>query len=75
MPRGVKTPDMLIPRPGLDDRAEAEVLRAMIRVLLEQLTDPIDHPLFGKVSRADYLRLQCMHCAHHLGFAIPTNGD
>jgi len=25
--KGGKTPDMLIPRPGLDDRAKAEALR------------------------------------------------
>ena len=70
---GVKSPAMLIPRPGLDDRAEAEALCDTIQLLMDRLPDPVDHAFFGKVARADYLRLQCMHCAHHLGFVISTN--
>ena len=41
---------------------------------MDRLPDSIDHLFFGRVSRTDYLRLQCMHFAHHLGFVIPTNG-
>ena len=74
MKAGARTPEFLVPRPGMDDRAEAESLRATIRLLRDQLPDPINHPFFGTVSRGDYLSLQCMHCADHLGFLIPSNG-
>ena len=30
------------------------------------------HPLFGKLSRAMWNRMQCFHCAHHLRFVWPS---
>ena len=31
------------------------------------------HPLFGKMPRDVWDRIQCIHCAHHLSFVIPTS--
>ncbi len=30
------------------------------------------HPLFGRLSRATWDRMQCFHCAHHLRFVLPS---
>ena len=29
------------------------------------------HPLFARMSRENWDRLHCIHCAHHLSFVIP----
>lgn len=29
------------------------------------------HPLFGRMPRETWDRVHCVHCAHHLSFAIP----
>ena len=31
----------------------------------------IQHLFFGPLSKAEWDRLQLIHCAHHLSFAIP----
>jgi hypothetical protein len=74
MREGVKLPEKFVPRPGLDARAEAETLRAAIR-LFGTHTDPhADHPLAGPLSHETWERLHCIHCAHHLGFALSETG-
>lgn len=72
LPAGFKAPAMLVPKPGLDARAEAEALRATFRLFQERIPDEFDHAFFGKVRKTEFARLQCLHCAHHLSFAIPT---
>lgn len=32
------------------------------------------HPLFGRMSREVWDRVQCVHCAHHLSFVLPVDG-
>jgi hypothetical protein len=71
MPAGVKAPADLVPKPGLDARAEAEALRATIRLYHERVPERFEHPFFGRVAKADLTRLQCIHCAHHLSFVLP----
>jgi hypothetical protein len=29
------------------------------------------HPLFGRMPRHTWDRIQCIHCAHHLSFVLP----
>jgi Protein of unknown function (DUF1569) len=31
-----------------------------------------DHPFPGPLDKAEWERFHCIHCAHHLGFGIPT---
>lgn len=31
------------------------------------------HPLFGKMSREQWDRMHCVHCAHHLSFVVPDS--
>jgi hypothetical protein len=72
LPEGAKVPDWVLPRPGLDDRAEAEALRAAIRLYTGH-TGPLEpHPFFERLDRAQADRLNCIHCAHHLSFARPV---
>jgi hypothetical protein len=69
---GVRTPEEFVPKPGLDDRAEAEALRASIAYYVAHLETPAPHPFFGRLTKAENDRLHCIHCAHHLSFAIPA---
>ena len=71
MPEGVKLPEKYLPKPGLDPRAEAEALRATIRLFAAHAGPLADHPLFGPMSRDEWLRYHIIHCAHHLSFARP----
>jgi hypothetical protein len=71
LPEGLKTAPPFEPPADLDDREEAEALRAAIAHYKASPGPVIAHPLFGEIPRADWDRFHCHHCAHHLGFAIP----
>jgi hypothetical protein len=68
----IKVPEKFLPKPGLDDRAEAEALRAAVRLFAAHTGPLADHPIFGPMTRAEWVRLHCVHCAHHLSFALPN---
>jgi Protein of unknown function (DUF1569) len=68
---GMKTPQAFIPISGLDDRAEAEALRATIRLFSGEVGPLATHPFFGPLSLAEWHRLHCIHSAHHLSFVVP----
>ena len=73
MPEGVKIPALsLVPPDSVDDRAEAEALRSTIRLFLDAPGPLGKHPLFGALSDEEWRRFHCIHCAHHLSFALPT---
>jgi hypothetical protein len=71
MGEGIKLPDKFLPRPGLDARAEAEALRAALQRYSTHAGALADHPMFGPLSRDEWTRLHCIHCAHHLSFVHP----
>lgn len=73
LPEGRPLPGKLIP-PELVDAAEgAERLRASLAYYQASPTGPVmDHRLFGSLSREEWDRVICIHCAHHLSFAVPT---
>ncbi len=71
MREGVELPEAFRPRSGLDDRAEAEALRAAVRLFAAHQGPMAEHPLGVRLSHADWERLHSVHCAHHLSFAIP----
>jgi hypothetical protein len=73
-PDGIKLPERLQPRPGLDARAEAEALRAAIRLFNSHTGPYADHPLAGPTNRETWERFNCIHCAHHLAFVEPEVG-
>jgi hypothetical protein len=62
----------LLPGAHLDDRAEAEALRGAVRYYQSYGAALPEHPFFGPMSRLDWDRFHCVHCAHHLSFLHPT---
>lgn len=71
MREGIKLPPDVLPRPGLDARAEAEALRAALRMFAAHTGPVAEHPIFGRLTRDQWERLHCVHCAHHLSFVLP----
>jgi Protein of unknown function (DUF1569) len=74
MGEGVKVPPALLPKSEVDDRAEVEALRAALQMFAAHSGPMAAHPFFGTLTRVQHERLSCIHCAHHLSFAIPTTG-
>jgi hypothetical protein len=71
IPENVQVPRVYLPGPELDPAREANALR----VALERFATfdgPFDeHPLAGPMTPAQWERFHCIHCAHHLSFAVP----
>ena len=65
------------PRPAtatrLDAATEAEALREAIG-RFASTTGPFPaHPVLGPLTKEEWTRFHCLHCAHHLGFARPLD--
>ena len=74
LPEGIPTPAELAPSEVLGDRPEAEGLRDAIAYYKASASGPLaPHRVFGPLSKDQWDRLQCIHCAHHLSFASPTS--
>jgi hypothetical protein len=72
MPEGVVVPDVFLPAAEPDAAREADALRAAIG-RLSSFTGPFDeHPLLGRMTTGQWERFHCIHCAHHLSFAVPA---
>jgi hypothetical protein len=73
MPDGIRLKGewRMIPGEGLDDRAEAEALRAALRFYAGWPEPFPEHPIFGPLTRDQWDRLHCVHAAHHLGCLSP----
>ena len=73
MREGVQAPHpSLLPPPDLDGRTEADILREAI-TCFASVTDPLPaHPVLGPMTRDEWIRFHCIHCAHHLSFAVPS---
>ena len=71
LPEGLPAPQVLLPEGGLDEGEEAENLRQAIAYFQSSPGPVAPHRLFGPLTRDEWHQLQCIHCAHHLGFAIP----
>lgn len=72
MKTGIKVPERFLPRPELDDRAEAEALRAALGIYRAHTGPLAPHPMFGMMTREEWDRLHRIHSAHHLSFAQPN---
>jgi Protein of unknown function (DUF1569) len=66
----VPLPEML-PQPGLDPRAEADALRRAIARYASRTGPSPAHPRLGPMTVDEWTRFHRIHCAHHLGFAVP----
>ena len=72
LPEGLPAPPQLVPPEGLDEREEVEGLRQAIAHYKASKGPVVPHRLFGPLSKQEWDRLQCIHCAHHLSFAVPN---
>jgi len=75
-PEGKTAPvPALLPSAGLDDREEADILRhAIARFSVAAGPFPA-HPFLGPMTKDEWVRFHCIHAAHHLGFAVPREGE
>jgi hypothetical protein len=71
-PEGMEAPiPALRPPSGLDAATEAEALREVIGRFASSAGPFPAHPRLGPMTRDEWIRFHCLHCAHHLGFAVP----
>jgi hypothetical protein len=71
-PDGMQAPlAALVPPPDRDARTEADALRAEIHRFVQTDRPLPAHPRLGPMTKEEWARFHCMHCAHHLGFAVP----
>ncbi len=59
------------PGPDLDAATEARALRAAIDRFASAEGDFATHPRLGPLTKDQWARFHVLHCAHHLGFALP----
>jgi hypothetical protein len=72
MREGIEVPEAVLPKPGLDDRKEIEAFREALAEFAAHSGPLADHPFFGRMTREQWIRLHCVHSAHHLSFALPA---
>ena len=72
LPEGMPGPPEIMPTDTLGEREEAEDLRAAIAHYKASSGPVIPHRIFGPLTKAEWDRLQLIHLAHHLSFAIPA---
>ncbi len=71
LPEGIQGPPQVMPTETLGERDEAEGLSQAIDHYKASPGPVIPHRFLGPLSKAEWDRLQLIHCAHHLSFAIP----
>jgi hypothetical protein len=74
LPERLPGPAEIMPAETLSEREDAEWLRAAIAHYRASTGPVIPHRFFGPLSKEEWDRLQLIHFAHHLSFAIPTAG-
>lgn len=71
LPEGVPQPDWLAGFQPQGEQEEADRLCAALRAFGASAGPVGHHRYFGALSKEQWDRLNCIHCAHHLSFAIP----
>lgn len=71
IPEGLPGPQEVIPSATLSEREEAEGLRQAIAHYQASPGPVIAHRRFGPLTRDEWDRIQLIHVAHHLSFAVP----
>lgn len=68
---GIPTIPQSVSAPGGDDAAAVAKLREMM-ARWQAHTGPLQaSPLFGRLTRDEWIQVQLIHCAHHLSFLVP----
>ncbi len=74
-PDGIELPSAFSPPPNDDPGAAAEALRAAIAAFAARTAPFPAHPRLGPLTGEEWVKLHRMHCAHHLGFVVPTGAS
>jgi len=72
-PAGKPTMPQTVPPPGGDPREAIEKLRRSVNRLKEYTGPIVPSPLFGPMTKDEAVRMQLVHCAHHLSFLVPKD--
>jgi len=75
LPEGIAAPPQLVPADTLGEREEVDGLRQAIAHYRASPGPVIPHRIFGPLSKDEWDRLQLIHFAHHLSFAIPVERE
>ena len=73
MPAGKPTMPQTVPAAGGDAAAAVAKLRETVEKAKAFPGPPVPSPFFGPMTRDEWVRLNCVHAAHHLSFLVPTN--
>jgi hypothetical protein len=74
LPSGVYAPERITPAKDVPESATDEFL-ATLGTLKDFKGEFAPHPRLGTLSRRSFYKLHLIHCSHHLGLLIPTNGQ
>ena len=73
MGTGKPTMPQSIPNPDADDRDGVAKYRAMVERANRFAGTPLPSPLFGPMDRETWVKLNCVHAAHHLAYLTPKH--
>lgn len=71
LPEGMPLPAMLASPDAVDASEGARRLSRVLTRFQESPPPQAPHRLFGPLSKAEWDRVVCIHCAHHLSFVHP----
>ena len=72
---GAPLPAKYRPAAELDPQAEFATLQAAIHRFGSSNCACQPHPFLGIMPREKWRRFHCIHCAHHLSFAVPVESS
>ena len=70
---GKPTMPQSVPAPGADDRDGVAKFREMVERVNRFAGTPLPSPFFGSMDRDTWVKLNCVHAAHHLSFLVPKH--
>lgn len=75
-PEGLAVPHpRLVPPADADVHVQTRELQAAIELFTSAAGPFPGHPLLGPLGKGEWSQFHCIHCAHHLGFAIPLPAE
>jgi Protein of unknown function (DUF1569) len=75
LPEGIEAPPGVLPAATLSKREEAEGLCAAIGDYRASAGPGMRLRIPGSLTRDERHRIELIHCAHHVSFAVPTAAD
>lgn len=72
-PTGIKMPERYNPAPAAELGTAFPRLQAAHAAFMHHTGRLARHPLGPRPVKADWLKLHCLHAAHHLGFVVPED--